>query len=542
MSVVLAMLFILSSCNKKNDIGKRIPSDALTVVHFNTKSLLDKLPWSDIKSSDWFQEAYKKSSQTGWSKQLLDDPAASGFDSDKGLTLFIGKGEGGGMNIVVEGNLKDAESFSKFNQHFDSSASITKDGDLSILGFQGKALVGWNKSQFIYVMPIPESANKFQFGEDSKLPSDTDNFAAATAYCKKLFNLPEKSSLAGDSRFSDLMKENGDIQAWVNNESMMKLSPAGGAMGMFKLGDLYENSRTAYTVDFDNGAIVMSGKGYLGKKLLDLVKKYKGSGINTSLISNIPSDDIEGLYIANFKPKLLTEILKLIGVDGLANLTLTKFGLTIDDIANAMDGDLLFSVSDLQKDTTASPVPDMHALFVMGIGDKASFQKVLDAIHKVVPPEMTNSGKVVMKNNDKEFVISNNDKFAQEFMDGKQNNKPEFMDKLSGNSIGFYLDMQKILSFIPVNNMDSLNVQAINKSKAFWGNVVASGGSIKDNAITGKATLNLQDKSTNSLKELNTYMNEMFLIMKTKNENKELNTVRLDSLLTPPPIDTLKVP
>lgn len=544
--VFLAALFILSSCNKGSEIATRIPSDAYVVVHFNTKNLQEKLPWSEIKSTAWFQAAYNDSSKSSWSKKLMEDPSASGIDADKGLVLFVSKGEGEKLNIVIEGDLKSAEDFLKFNQPFNSPDTVNKDGNLNLLSLQHKGVVGWDDTRFIYVVSVPDSRGSFSFGGGNQSPLHRENTSIAAAYCKKIFNLPKDSSLAKDKRFTSLLNEKGDIHAWVNSEIMMKYSKATAALGMLKLNDLFEDSRNAFTANFEKGAMVVNQKSYLGKELTKLIKKYKGPGINTSLISKIPSDDIIGLFSINFKPEGLKEFLKLIGVDGFANLYLTQVGLTLDELTKALSGDFLVSVSDLtqsatQGDSITSKIPKGHFLFAMGIGDKASFQKLQDALHKVLPPPSGSPNDVVMENNDKLFAVSNNQEFAKDFIEGKQDHKPDFLKEFDGKPLGFFMDINKILSFIPTDEKDSLKVAALQKSKAFWDKIVASGGNIKGDAMTGKTTISLVDKNTNSLKQLNTYLNDMYLIREARMKKIEVNPL-LDSLLMPPPVDTVKVP
>jgi hypothetical protein len=90
--VIGALLF--SSCSKKNNVGKMIPSDAMFVAQVNLKSIESKLPLSDIKQSEWFKKAIADPSAPEWRNKILENPSASGIDLNEGLTFFVVKNSG----------------------------------------------------------------------------------------------------------------------------------------------------------------------------------------------------------------------------------------------------------------------------------------------------------------------------------------------------------------------------------------------------------------------------------------------------------------
>jgi hypothetical protein len=79
----------------------------------------------------------------------------------------------------------------------------------------------------------------------------------------------------------------------------------------------------------------------------------------------------------------------------------------------------------------------------------------------------------------------------------------------------------------------------LDQSLKMWNNMVMTGGDFKGGAFTATADINLVDEKVNSLKQLNTYMDEMFKLAEARKDNS--HEKKLDSLLTPPPIDTVKV-
>ena len=147
-----------------------------------------------------------------------------------------------------------------------------------------------------------------------------DKSVTLSAVCKNLFSLKSDSSLAENEKFSNLLKETGDIHTWVNSEEIMKSSSALGMLGMLKLDVFFKDNISTYTVNFDNGKIDINHKGYAGKEFTDFLQKYSGESINTDMIKAIPSQNLFGVLAINFKPEGIKELIKLTGMDGMLNM------------------------------------------------------------------------------------------------------------------------------------------------------------------------------------------------------------------------------
>ncbi len=281
--VVFVFGLLLPSCSKKNDEGKMIPKNALFVLHIDTKSLKGKLSWDDIKQTSWYQKAYSDSNTKAWSKKLLDNPENSGIDLNGGLVLFAAKDPGTDGQIVLEGVIKSESDFAQFNKNLDSTSTIKTDGGLSMLSIKDQAVVAWDSKHFAYA--FDESSAKSKLNEMNPMTNQpnmtplVDKSQSLFAVCKNLFALRSDSSLADNEKFSTLLKEKGDIHAWINTEEIAKTSSAMGMVGMLKLDVFLKDNISTYTVNFDNGKIDISQKGYAGKEFSDLLKNYEGENI-----------------------------------------------------------------------------------------------------------------------------------------------------------------------------------------------------------------------------------------------------------------------
>ena len=561
----IGVAFLFSSCSKKNEEGKMIPKNAMFVVQLNTKSLKDKLTWEDIKQSYWYGQVYahlqeEHGAQASQVKQILDNPENSGIDLNGSLVFFMAKNSGSDGELVLEGNIKNGDDFGKFNKTFDSSGTIKKDGDLNMLTLHEKVIVAWNDKHFVYAFDAGEATSKFNpMGNNSYNQSNTaplvDKSVTLSSICKNLFSLKSDSSLAGNEKFTNLLNENGDIHTWVNSEEIMKSSTSLGMLGMLKLDVFFKDNISTYTVNFDNGKIDITHKGYAGKEFSDFLKKYSGGNINTDMLKNIPSQNVLGVLAMNYKPEAIKELIKLIGVDGMLNMYTDKIGFNLDDFVKANKGDLTLAFTDLsvKNETSGDSTmpatftkPDFNVLFSVSIGDKPSFQKLIDAGKKIEGEMGRNDTSIAYGQNDKVFAITNHQHFLNDYLAGNANSKYDFIDKLSGHSVGLYIDIHKILSAISTEKMDDPDhKQIMDASLNLWNNIYVTTGDFKDDALTGHTEINFIDQSTNSLKQLNHYFDTIAKLEKEKQDkwksesHMDSTAVTTDSTMVPPPIDTV---
>jgi hypothetical protein len=339
-------------------------------------------------------------------------------------------------------------------------------------------------------------------------------------YTKSLYNLKSGNSIGNDSRFANLMGEKGDMHFWINTGSLIKSSIPGGISDLFKAASLLDGNVTGYTLNFDNGKITASSKSWYNKELSDFFKKYKPGNLNTDMLKRISGKDVVFVLAMNYPPEGLKEFLKLLGVDGMVNGELGKFGFSTDDFVKANKGDLLLAVSDFSvKEKTKTlgfgdnPMtykttePDANVLFATSINDKAAFDKMADVLKsqalKQGGAEAVDKIKYTIKDN--WFIAGNTQANVDAFAAGNKTDH-DFISKISGHPLGGYVDLKKMLS--SVNTKETENFKGIISGEGnIWDNIVFYGGDLKDGAREGYFEVNMIDKSTNSLKQLNNYLN-----------------------------------
>jgi hypothetical protein len=551
---IISVSLLFSSCGKKNNVGSRIPKNALFVTYVNMNSMATHLSWDEIKQTDWFKKVYDNKETEGWRKKILDNPDSSGIDFKKGLIFFSQRISEDNYFFVAEGTIKDQKDFEQLNRNIDPSQPIKKQGDVNLLTLKDKSVLGWKDDHFAYVMnaktPNPDIYT-INDSTNSKLNSPVVN-EQLVAYCSKLFNLKSDSSLEKNEIFGGLLSLKGDIQVWQNTEEIVKSNPAKNMLGMLKLDAFLKDNFTTYSINFEDGKIETFVKNHFSKELTDILKKYVQGKINTDLINNIPSQNIDAIFAANFKPQGIVEMIKLTGADGLINSYIQQLGFSLDDFSKAGNGDLLVAISDLKLKTDSAEMqndiankqkidinfkPEFNYVFAAGISDKASLEKLVAAGLKL---KQLTENKLPLSHdmNDKIFVISNTDSFAKLYLAGAKN-KFDLINKIQGHPVAVYIDLQKILTTIANGNgFKSDSALVFQQNLKTWKDFYITGGEYENDAFNSTAELNFMNNDVNSLKQLNTFINEIFKIHESQRSNDHIKN--LDSLLTPPPIDTVK--
>ena len=556
---------LITSCSKKSKLGKMIPKEAAVVIHLNTKSLLSKLSWDEIKQSYWYNEMMSDTSISATSKTFISDPAKTGIDINSDIVFFVLKPNNNGQ-AVVEGSIKDSKAFADFLKGMHPTATVSKDGELNIFKTDDAA-VGWNDDKFVFVSNVDQ--HKFQ-GMDSLSFQGTDSLSnlidsptvavppapvspdSLVSVCKNIFALNDDNSLYKNERFADLEAEEGDIHFWMNTGELYKgsMSNMPGMAAMVKLDKFLEDNVSTGTLNFQDGKITGTGKQYFGKELSDILKNDEGE-INSDMIKRLPSQNVAGVIAFHFTPGNLLQIIKLTGLDGFINLFLGQKGLSLDDIMKATKGDMLFAVSDvtikadsLVTDTithgtitrTAHGGPSASFLFSVSIGDKDAFNKLLNLWDtELKGPAQKN---IFQKTDDKYFAISNRQDAVNKYFAGTQST-PDFLSKINDHSMGGYLDAQMIMKALqPELTKDSIGKLYYDRNISMWNNAYFTGGDYKNGGLVSNGELNLIDKTTNSLKQLNQYINDMAKI-RSEQKKKQKTNWRIDSVSSKSQTDTV---
>jgi len=547
--LIASTALVFTACKKTNEQGRLIPNTAAIVVQVDGKSLSSKLPWDEVKNNPFFKEAYADSTLPVALKKILDNPENSGIDISKDLLFFAQKDSSGGY-IAFVGGIKDATIFKSFNTEVTENGSASeKDGVNFISKFP--VSVGWNKEKFVYIFDAPQlgqmdQLSKRMLNDSIDISNHTPRDIGAT--CKDIFELKESNSLAGEENFTKLLKEPGDIHFWMNAEELNKYSSSAAALAMVNLEKLYKGNITTAAVSFENGKINVRTFSYAGEELTKLYKKYNGGQVSEEMIKRMPGKDVVGIIAMNFKPEGIREFLKLLNLDGFVNLAKPTLGFDLEDFVKANKGDILIGLSDLKlaPDTTkylfkdeeefqpTMPKPQFNFIFATSIGDKEAFNKLVNAGKKAGSAFVNDASLPLAYNSNGTYFALGNSKENVDKYIGAGNSNFDFTSKITGQPFGGYLNIQSLMKAFETQTVkDSATKVLYDVSLKTWDNILWKGGEFKDGAITQFFEVNLMDKNTNSLKQLNQYAGKLAEVQLQKRKKQKEDMMAFEDAVGP---------
>jgi hypothetical protein len=536
LALAVAVMLFSASCKKGGKTGLLVPKEAAVVVYFNSGSLSSKLSWAEIKQSEWFKELQKETSDT-LARKLMNDPAVSGLDTEKGFCFFLAP-RGRGAYGSFQGSIKDQAAFEAMIKSSGEAGAPTKSGDLNVIASDG-AVITWNASTFVIVADVPMGGASNNYNRTQRFPADS-----LTLFAKNIYGLKGKALLDEDSRFADLIKSKGDMHMWLSVANLYSSAGMGMDMmtNMLKLSTLTEGNISTATLSFDEGKINFDGKQFYGKELSNLLSKYKSKGIGDELTGRLPAGDVLVAGAYSYPLGVIMDIVKLIGADGLANMFLGQKGITLEDISKAFKGEMAFAVTDVAQriDTVkydgydgktqsyATTKTEPTYVFGAAIDDQKSFDKLYNIFAEEIKKVPSSAGSV--KTEKGWLLVSNSDDVSAAFYAG--NNKPAYADKIKGHQFGVFFNLQKLFNVISTDVRDSTGVKILEASRKTWQDVVMN-ADYKGGEGEFHFEVNLLDKSTNSLKQMNQYAEKLSAIR--LEERRNWNEVSIDTVSTEAP-------
>lgn len=511
--LLIAGTLAVASCKHIDKSGVFVPKDAAFVVHIHSASLSSKLSWEEIRQNEWLNRENKNTDSLA--RALMENPESSGINTKGDITFFVKKQNQGGYT-AIEGSVKDAAAFETFNKKISKTTAAvnTKEG-LQTLVLNNKVVALWDNSRFIYIMDAPQISMAGAYLRKDSTGTQPYSFSTDSLrqFGADVLAISGSDNLGSDDRFANLLRENGDVHFWMNGEQYYN-DMAGGMLSLMKVDVLFHDNATAATLNFDNGAIHFRANQYMGKELRELWNKYSSKSVSDAVLNRIPGNHIAGAIAFTFSPEGFKELLKLIGVDGVINGFLGKNGFTLDDLVKAIKGDGVLAVTDFQVKAadTQAQAPGMHkegsanVLFATSVKDRPSFDKLIGAVKSQMPEELSPmTSKVTYQINNEWFAAGNSADQIGKFLAGGANNSL-LSSKIGGHPFGIYVDLHELLSSSrPFMENDSLSQASVDASLNMWQDVVITGGEKKGETVVSQATINLVDKTTNSLKQLNQY-------------------------------------
>lgn len=490
LAIVLTSFLFVSCGNSKNK-ELTVPKDVSMVVHLDGASITSKADWNDLIQADWFRRQ-KQMSTDSFDKQIMEHPEKSGIELKSDFIYFTQKKDFV-TYLVFEGKLKSAADFEKLLKENNPDKKTEDGGGFQFMQVDNAELVSWTNSKFIYI------------STEHSMGGDPVNLDSLKAYAASLYDLKKENSIESVENYSALLKEDGDIHFWSSSADALS-NVQFGPVPVIAASAMMQGSITAGTINFENGKVVVKSRQYLNPTLSKLIEKYDAKPLTGDLLNHV-SPGASVVIAMNYHPQLIKDFLRVSGTESTANDALKDYDLTFDDLLQSTKGEILITASELgpQQGSAEEMEDDIFPfggklLFAASLTKDSAFKKAEAILKQPFPDAATR-----IQNN--WFLVGNSTATLDQFF--SSNGNPAVSEKLNGHPLGIYIDIQKGLEQWNVHGFDSSLLKQIEASKNFWRDVVSTGGGFKNGAVQFETTVNLADKTTNSLKQLAKYGMQM---------------------------------
>ncbi len=533
--VAIACMLLLFSCSKKSSsYTKYIPKEANYVVGVDVKSIVQKLD-KDSLSVENMMATFKNDGNTKEMTHAMDmykQFKESGIDWSNRVYIAVNIGNmmnGGSPGVEVVASLSDAAKFETFLKNQPKTKDVKTGEGFSYTGNDEMA-IGWTKDAVIFATAEQNRPSYDDYMPDSsgnmtKPPSATTAGNSPAEKLKTYFKLDKATSILEAEGFTDLQGKSGDVVMYSQTGNLSKSFPMIAMMPKVK--DLLQGYSTTI-LNFEDGKVTVESNGYLGDKLASILKKYAGPETDMDLVSNYPSNNVDGVIAFSFKPELFSGFATELGFDGPANDKLRQVGLTMDDVTKAFKGNFAVVVSDFSlrngdagKDANSSSfsMPTAKMIFAARIGDKAAFDKILN---------LAQQQGLIIRNGNNISIASNGQPENTPFVISIANDVLVFASdaathsaylaksqkiglpsdasgKIKGKAISAFIDIEKILNGFGsgmFTGSDASGKAVMDKAKATFKNVYYTMDNFDGKVLTGKAEVNFVDEKKNSLAQI----------------------------------------
>ncbi len=521
--IALAAVLVLSSCSKKPKLAKYMPKETGYVVAIDPKSLQGKLASGNLSMDSIIKKYSAKVSDS--SVKIFNNIWAqikeSGLNWNEKMMLGVEN-----RGSIMEGNTMVVNFLAELDSEDKWKSFLAKVFD-GMTPQQGKGYfyiqpeeavtISWNGKIAIATLhqAVPKGGYYDTVTNSWKTPVNEGVKQAALKDLERMYTLKEKESLAGIKEFATLMSEDADAFFFSNSNGFAS-SLENVPMMPAKLKELLKDNYSTATINFEEGKITSKSKSHLNSKMASLLSKYAGPTINTELLENYPSANVNGLMAVSFKPEIFSGLLKEIDMESMAQSMLQSFaGIDINDIYKCLKGDIAVVVSDFSIPSAANAgmiqaQPKAGLIFNAPIGDKASLDKVLAKAVETGIITKDASGNYAAKMEGMHlkidakniYVTSDSALLASYLAKTQKMTLPAgVMDKIKGKSMSMYINLQSIIKAIPVDgtNQDNFEKMMFDAFKNTFNDVIMYSENLKGKTIEGDVVVRMMDEKKNSL-------------------------------------------
>lgn len=336
--VILLILLLLRQCSDRVSTSNRpadisfdqtymlIPPEATFIAVFNTPQVLSDINFAELRVQDRYINSLRQYYQQNPPfARVFASPEQVGVDVKEHAVFYIAVGTQASevySNAIF--SIKDKAAFEKAIIESNRGA-IQKEAAYSHITIDGMSSVAWNDDYACFI--------------------STDESYEKLPIFNRIFTQSKAKYFDKDNPFYQFITASkSDMAYWVDLSSYAENQlHATAAEGEFsKL--LLRGNHIYGEADFREGEVDASVLFDFNKILSTAQGKVFKDGYDTDIIQLIPSTNASALVNASINMEgLFSLILDDIDMKVEARNTLAQYGLTLDDLTKAVEGDMLFA-------------------------------------------------------------------------------------------------------------------------------------------------------------------------------------------------------
>ena len=397
--------------------------------------------------------------------------------------------------------------------------------------------------------------------------------AATKGYLQRMLKTNTATSLLSNPQFAKASMKKSDMKMWMDYKWIMEMQMKDVTKEMEQMGmadfwkqmePMYKDVYYGVDLNFNDGQMVMDSKMYANQKMLDMWKRVSDRKLNPKFFKYLPKENMMGYLtmalnmenfademIGMFGPMIEQSGMTVMEMEGMALDMMSSAGIKLDrkGMYNLLKGDMVMAVTGMREfDVTKTQydedfnrvevkskqkLPEFLAMMSYGSeSDIMQFVKMgVDAgmlgkesgkynAYKLAIPTSEMPMDVYMAVHDGVlFFTNNNELVTKKLKKGfKRKQRISKKDQLTMNTAGsmLYWDIPQTLNAAAAfaqeqGMMDGMSNKMLNVSKQSLESMVMRSDKLVTDSMSTKFSMNFSNKRMNSLDQMFSYFNEMFL-------------------------------
>jgi len=364
-----------SEADKATDKAlEAIPTNATVVTAFDLPTLMEKANFEAVKQMEFYQFfAEKAQEESDILATVFANPENSGIDLTKKAYLSIELNPDNPEEIYtgIIFNLVSPEDFGGFANSF-RDARVGKRRGYQVADLNESTSLAWNDR--VGVIALGEGIYETEEVMNAFFTTSTEN------------------SLANNENLTALLAEKHDVTSWLTSNALAKNKSAKLVLSLAKIPPEALNDNFVHGhVDFDQGKVEAKLNYFFQEKLIEDINLLFKENVTTDFSPYISGENLN-IYLSaalDFNG-LNTALSKRPQIKMFADFALKSYGLSIQKLKGALDGDFVFATY------TGNVNNRQEGLFAMKLNDPTEFEAFLALAEQKELVTKTGNGRYLL--------------------------------------------------------------------------------------------------------------------------------------------------